>query len=122
MYNIQIVDAALIIAVIEGRHDAANAGLYLCELSDGKWVAVDNKTGDAWTEEFTDQRMALKWLMDEYETPDLETVELDYIYLYMADLNEEAKKRANDIYIRLGWGPALDNELVATVKVRRRDI
>ena len=32
-----------------------------------KWVAVDNSTGDAWTEEFTRKRQAIRWLRGEYE-------------------------------------------------------
>ena len=32
-----------------------------------KWVAVDNATGDAWTEEFPRKRQAVRWLRGEYE-------------------------------------------------------
>ena len=32
-----------------------------------KWVAVDNCTGDAWTEEFPRRRQAVCWLRGEYE-------------------------------------------------------
>ncbi len=32
-----------------------------------KWVAVDNSTGDAWTEEFSRKRQAVRWLRGEYE-------------------------------------------------------
>ncbi len=31
------------------------------------WVAVDNSTCDAWTEEFSHKRQAIRWLRGEYE-------------------------------------------------------
>lgn len=41
-------------------------GLFLAK--DGrKWVAVDNSTGDAWTEEFTRKRQAVRWLCGKFE-------------------------------------------------------
>ena len=32
-----------------------------------KWVAVDNSTGDAWTEEFSRKRQAIRWLRGKFE-------------------------------------------------------
>ncbi len=32
-----------------------------------KWVAVDNSTGDAWTEEFPCKRQAIRWLRGKFE-------------------------------------------------------
>lgn len=32
-----------------------------------KWVAVDNSTFDAWTEEFARKRQAIRWLRGEFE-------------------------------------------------------
>ena len=32
-----------------------------------KWVAVDNSTGDAWTEEFARKRQAIRWLCGEFD-------------------------------------------------------
>lgn len=32
-----------------------------------KWVAVDNTTYDAWTEEFNQKRQAIRWLRGEFE-------------------------------------------------------
>lgn len=32
-----------------------------------KWVAVDNSTGDAWTEEFSSKRQAIRWLRGKFE-------------------------------------------------------
>lgn len=43
----------------DGRYEPIGR-YYLQE--DGKWVGVDNSTGDAWTEEFPTKRKCLKWL------------------------------------------------------------
>ncbi len=32
-----------------------------------KWVAVDNSTGDAWMEEFSRKRQAVRWLRGKFE-------------------------------------------------------
>lgn len=32
-----------------------------------KWVAVDNSTGDAWTEDFVWKRQAIRWLRGKFE-------------------------------------------------------
>ena len=41
-------------------------GLFLTKEC-GKWVAVDNSTGDAWTEEFHRKRQAVHWLRGKFE-------------------------------------------------------
>ena len=41
-------------------------GLFLAK-ENGKWVAVDNSTGDVWTEEFPQKRQAIRWLRSEFE-------------------------------------------------------
>ena len=41
-------------------------GLFLTK-EGRKWVAVDNSTGDAWTEEFSRKRQAVHWLRGEFE-------------------------------------------------------
>lgn len=44
-------------------------GLFLTK--EGRtWVAVDNSTGDAWTEDFTRKRQAIRWLCGEFEVRD----------------------------------------------------
>lgn len=41
-------------------------GLFLTK--EGRiWVAVDNTTGDAWTEGFSRKRQAIRWLRGEFE-------------------------------------------------------
>lgn len=46
--------------------DRVPCGRYLTR--DGcKWVAVDNSTYDAWTEEFPRKRLAVRWLRGEFE-------------------------------------------------------
>lgn len=37
-------------------------GKYWTEVTPGRYVAVDNTTGDAWTEEFIDKEIMLDWL------------------------------------------------------------
>ena len=41
-------------------------GLFLAK-EGRKWVAVDNTTGDAWTEEFSRKRQAVRWLRGKFE-------------------------------------------------------
>ena len=41
-------------------------GLFLTK-EGRKWVAVDNTTGDAWTEEFSRKRQAVRWLRGKFE-------------------------------------------------------
>ncbi|MEY8232563.1 hypothetical protein AALA82_13225 [Oscillospiraceae bacterium 50-16] len=41
-------------------------GLFLTK-EGRKWVAVDNTTGDAWTEEFSRKRWAVRWLRSKFE-------------------------------------------------------
>jgi hypothetical protein len=49
--------------VIEHR---TPCGLFLTK-EGRKWVAVDNTTGDAWTEEFPRKRQAIRWLRGKFE-------------------------------------------------------
>lgn len=37
-----------------------------------RWVAVDNSTGDAWTEDFSRKRDAVRWLQGEFEVGGLD--------------------------------------------------
>jgi len=41
-------------------------GLFIRK-DNGIWIAVDNSTGDAWTEEFKNHTAASKWLRREQE-------------------------------------------------------
>ena len=41
-------------------------GLFLTK-EGRKWVAVDNTTGDAWTEEFSRKHQAIRWLRGKFE-------------------------------------------------------
>lgn len=49
--------------IIEHRNPC---GLFLTKKGH-KWVAVDNTTGDAWTEEFHRKRQAIRWLRGTFE-------------------------------------------------------
>lgn len=46
-------------------------GKYWTEVSPGKYVAVDNNTGDAWTEEFDDKEIMFDWLNNKFEIGDI---------------------------------------------------
>ncbi len=61
--KIQRVSSAFLRWVIEHR---TPYGLFLTKESH-KWVAVDNTTGDAWTEEFSRKRQAVRWLRGKFE-------------------------------------------------------
>ena len=39
-----------------------------------RWVAVDKSNGNAWTEDFSSKRDAVKWLRGKFEVEDLETM------------------------------------------------
>ena len=44
-----------------------NKGKFLALYPDGTCVAVDNRSGNAWTEYFKKIRLAIDWLNDKYE-------------------------------------------------------
>ena len=61
--KIQRVSSELLGRIIEHR---ISSGLFLTK--EGlKWVAVDNTTGDAWTEEFSRKHQAIRWLRGKFE-------------------------------------------------------
>lgn len=47
-------------------------GTFYYQTEDNMWVAIDNRTGDAWTEEFTTKEQCLAWLNDEFEMSELD--------------------------------------------------
>lgn len=61
--KIQRVSSAFLGRVIEHR---TPSGLFLTK-EGHKWVAVDNTTGDVWTEEFSRKRQAVRWLRGKFE-------------------------------------------------------
>lgn len=46
-------------------------GKYWTEVGPNRYVAIDNSTGDAWTEEFTDKELMIRWLNGRFEMSDL---------------------------------------------------
>lgn len=73
-YELSKVTISKINNVIEHMKDESLYGKYYAEENDGTWVAVDNSTGEAWTEEFSTEENAIKWLTDTSLNPeDLET-------------------------------------------------
>ena len=61
--HIQKVNLERMMNVIDFR---TPLGLFLTK-EGCKWVAVDNSTGDAWTEEFRWRHQAVRWLRGQFE-------------------------------------------------------
>lgn len=61
--KIQRVSPEFLLKVIEDR---TPCGCFLTK-EGHKWVAVDNSTGDAWTEDFDWKRQAIRWLRGKIE-------------------------------------------------------
>ena len=61
--KIQCVSSEILGQVIDHR---IPSGLFLTK-EGRKWVAVDNTTGDTWTEEFPRKRQAVRWLRGKFE-------------------------------------------------------
>ena len=61
--KVQQVTPMELMAVIDHR---TPLGLFLTR-EGRRWVAVDNTTGDAWTEEFRWKRQAIRWLRGKFE-------------------------------------------------------
>lgn len=61
--SVKRVSSKFLCEVIENR---TPRGRFLAK--EGRtWVAVDNSTGDAWTEEFARKRRAIRWLQGKFE-------------------------------------------------------
>lgn len=56
---IWFVDCSCLSNIITNRFPK---GLFLCR-EGSRWVAVDNTTSDAWTEDFSTSLKAIQWLM-----------------------------------------------------------
>lgn len=65
IYEIGALEADLIIGT------QRPIGKYWTEVTAGQYVAIDNSTGDAWTEEFTDKDTMMGWLKNRFEMSDL---------------------------------------------------
>ena len=63
MSRIHRVSPEMMMSVIDLR---IPSGLFLTKEGQ-KWVAVDNTTGDAWTEEFSQKRQAIRWLRGKFK-------------------------------------------------------
>ena len=61
--KIQRVSPDYLLKVIDQR---IPLGLFLTK-EGRKWVAVDNATGDTWTEDFRWKRQAVRWLRGKFE-------------------------------------------------------
>ena len=59
----EVIDMARSSEIIRTRQPE---GLFLLE-EGGKFIGIDNSTGDAWTEEFGDRNQCLQWLAGLFE-------------------------------------------------------
>ena len=64
MFEIHEVGALELDLIIEFR---TPMGKYWTEVTPGQFVAVDNTTGDAWTEPFDEKELAIDWLNKKFE-------------------------------------------------------
>ncbi len=55
--------------IIDNREFPENRGKFYLQDED-VWVAIDNESGDAWTEEFSTKEKAIKWLNNKDLTPE----------------------------------------------------
>ncbi|GEM_PF-3006905 len=69
MFKIQEVGALELDLIIEFY---TPIGKYWTEVAPGKYVAVDNSTGNSWTEEFYDKEIMFDWLNDKFQMGDIE--------------------------------------------------
>jgi len=73
--NLDTTEGLSVTAVSEGEaskiiESRKPVGTFLVEREDGCCVGIDNRTGDAWTEDFSDKKKCLKWLSGETERGD----------------------------------------------------
>lgn len=63
-HGIQIIDNETSHKIIETRKPE---GLFLT-IENRRMVAIDNTSGNAWTEDFRNEKVALRWLKGEIDT------------------------------------------------------
>jgi hypothetical protein len=70
-YRINVVDFDTGAACIEWSKHYARCG-YLVPQTEDSCIAIDNRTGEAWTEDFASYELALQWLIGEVEIEELD--------------------------------------------------
>ena len=63
-------DEARMDAVVADPKNRENYGTFMYKTERGNYVACDNRTKEAWVEEFDDEETAIAWLNDEFEMSD----------------------------------------------------
>lgn len=61
---INLIDRDQAMRVIDTRKPK---GLFLLPESDGTFTSIDNETGDAWTENFSNKEAAEHWLNERFD-------------------------------------------------------
>ena len=66
----KLISQAMAKALLDGysRGEYVRRGTYYT-VENGRYVGIDNRTGDMWTEDFRSKHACLKWLGKEYEPP-----------------------------------------------------
>ncbi len=64
IYDIHQVGALELDLIIQFRDPL---GKFWTEVTPGRYVAVENTNGEAWTEEFDDKELAIDWLNKKFE-------------------------------------------------------
>lgn len=115
------VSESYLAAVIEARRPL---GLFLARAAaksrpGARWVAVDNSTGDAWTEEFPSLAAAMAWLVGDGEADEYwKQVIIKPIETPRA-INPKAKRKADEVIIVMK--PAKRNNEIKAARERLKE-
>lgn len=95
------VSVSYLAAVIEARRPM---GLFLARAAaesrpGARWVAVDNSTGDAWTEEFMSEWAARAWLVGAGEADEYRKQVIIKPIEAPRAINPKAKRKAEEVII-----------------------
>ena len=93
------VSESYLAAVIEAQRPL---GLFLARATaksrpGARWVAVDNSTGDAWTEEFPSLAAALAWLVGDGEAEEYWPQTIEKRIEAPRAINPKAKRKAEEV-------------------------
>ena len=70
-------EASAILELFEQGKADERLGLYLLQ-EGGRWVAIDNEDGNAWTEDFQFREVAERWLWGDYDTDEAHEIDANW--------------------------------------------
>ena len=93
------VSESYLAGVIEARRPL---GLFLARATaksqpGARWIAVDNSTGDAWTEDFPSLAAAIAWLVGDGEAEEYWPQIIEKRIEAPRAINPKAKRKANEV-------------------------